>query len=115
MTKPIAKIDLPFKDWLIVCSGINLILIVAVLVLKNNLPPQVPLLYGLAEGEEQLVPRILLTLPSLAAIIITSINFGLSFLVKDAFIKKILLATPIVVTFLATITCLKIIFLVGSL
>jgi len=114
MTKPLTKIDLPFKRTVITSLATNLLFILLVVLLKNNLPPQVPLLYGLPEGEEQLVPRLLLILPNTLAIGITLINIGLTFVTKDLFMRKLLLVVPVVVTFLAVITTLKILFLVGS-
>jgi len=114
MRKPLEKINLPFKEWIVICSVVNLLFILAVLIFQNNLPPQVPLFYGLAEGEEQLVPKFLLTIPNLVALVIILINVGLTFLNHDLFLKKILIVAAIAATFLASITALKIFFLVGS-
>jgi len=115
MRKPLEKTyGLPFKHWLIACAGVNLLFVLAVFIFQNNLPPQIPLLYGLAEGEEQLVPRLLLSLPNLIALIIILLNIGLAFLNNDLFIKKILVVASVTATFLASITSLKIFFLVSS-
>lgn len=114
MTRPLTKIDLPFKKTLITSLVTNLLLVLLVVLLKNKLPPQIPLLYGLPEGEEQLVPRLMLVLPNTLAAGIILINIGLTFVTKDMFTRKLLLLVPIVATFLAVITTLKIFFLVGS-
>jgi hypothetical protein len=114
MRKPLEKIVLPFRQWIIACLAVNLVLILAVFIFQNNLPPQIPLLYGLAEGEEQLVPRLLLTLPNLAALVITLINVGVALINNDLFLKKILVVAAIAATLLASITSFKIFFLVGS-
>ena len=116
MRKPLEKIpNLPYKEGISVCVGINLIFFLAIVFLQKRLPPEVPLFYGLAEGEEQLVPRLLLSLPNLIALIIILINTGLTLLTTNLFVKKILIMASVTATFLASITCLKIFFLVGSL
>ena len=114
MRKPLEKINLPFKTWIIVCSIVNILFVLAIFIFQNNLPPQIPLLYGLAEGEEQLVPKLLLTLPNIAALLITLINIGATYVYSDSFLKKILIIAAIAATLLASITSFKIFFLVGS-
>ena len=95
---------------------INILVIIFVLLARrNHLPPEVPLFYGLARGNSQLAPSILLILPSIVAICISIINFVLSTSIKDVFLKSALLISAFVVTFFSCITTLKIIFLVGSL
>jgi uncharacterized membrane protein YozB (DUF420 family) len=103
-----------FKNYVAASLITNLLVIVTVLVVGSFLPPQVPLLYGLAEGEEQLVPAWALIIPGLTAMIILTINVLISLKVEDDFLKKTLLLTAMVATFFSTITTLKIIFLVGS-
>ena len=105
---------LPFSNFVYASFVVNLLLIVFVLTIQRWLPPQVPLFYGMAEGEGQLSQSIFLTIPALAAIGITIVNIVISLGVKDTFIKKALIVAGLAATFLATITVVKIVFLVGS-
>lgn len=107
-------VGLPFSNWVYASFGVNLLLIVFVLAIQRWLPPQVPLFYGMAEGEGQLSRSIFLPIPALAAILITVVNIFVSLGVKDVFIKKSLIVAGLAATFLATITVVKIVFLVGS-
>lgn len=104
--------SLPFKEFFIVCLAVNLTVGVAILVSQSSLPPVVPLLYGLPVGEEQLVPRILLVLPSLAAFLLVAANACVSSFLKDSFVHKVLVGISIALTLLASITTIKIFFLV---
>lgn len=105
---------LPFKNYAIASSVVNILVILATLFAQKFLPPQVPLFYGLAEGEGQLAPRLFLLIPSLASLVILTINSLVSSRVEDIFIKKALILAAIGTTFFAAITTLKIMFLVGS-
>ena len=105
---------LPFSNFVYASFVLNLLLIVFVLTIQRWLPPQVPLFYGMAEGEGQLSQSIFLTIPALAAIGITIVNIVISLGVKDTFVKKTLIVAGLAATFLATITVVKIVFLVGS-
>lgn len=93
---------------------VNLATILAVLLLKNNLPPVVPLLYGLPQDEAQLVPNYALTVPAAISLVLTIANSLLSLTTKSQFIPKMLLGTSATITILSTITTLQIIRLVGS-
>jgi hypothetical protein len=106
--------SIPFSKWVYASFVVNLVVILLVLAIQKWLPPQVPLFYGMAEGEGQLAKSILLPLPSLAAIGITVANILISLSIKDLFIKKALIVAGLGVTFLATITIVKIVFLLGS-
>ncbi|OGM20674.1 hypothetical protein A2955_04860 [Candidatus Woesebacteria bacterium RIFCSPLOWO2_01_FULL_37_19] len=93
---------------------LSLVNIVVVLLIKNFLPPQIPLYYGLAEGQEQLSGTLGLVVPGILSLSLTSVNTIIMFFVKDNFIKQTLIISSLVVTIFATITTLKIILLVGS-
>lgn len=95
---------------LIVC----LATIAFVLVVRNHLPPQLPLFYGLPKGEEQLTSTFGLIIPSLTSIAIVLVNFGLAQILSDSYFRRILSLASIGSVFLSTITTLKIIVLVGS-
>ena len=105
---------LPFSNWVYASFIINLVIIVLVLIVRRWLPPQIPLFYGMAEGEGQLARSIFLPIPAIAAILVTVVNILLALSLKDTFIKKILIVAGLAATFLATITVVKIVFLLGN-
>jgi len=107
--------EIPFINYLAGAIGLNLFLIFAVIFAQDLLPPEVPLLYGLPEGEKQLAASSLLTIPSALSLLIIFVNTTFSLFIKNDFIKKVLIASGIVITFFSTITTLKIFFLVGNI
>jgi hypothetical protein len=106
--------NVPFKDALIAATSINVLIILIVLLLQKFFPPQVPLLYGLPEGEAQLVSSLSLTIPSLVSLLVIAINIFISYLLKEEFFKKVLIITAIGLTIFSTTTTIKIILLVIS-
>lgn len=114
----IKKFDLNnIPYWPFVQAGlvINLLVIVFSFVFQKALPPEIPLFYGLAEGGEQLTSSIFLFVPSAVALLILIANIILASFVSDVLIKKILIVAGITATFFATITGLKIFFLIASI
>ena len=103
----------PFAGYFYISFTLNTLTILAILAVKNYLPPVVPLFYGVATGTDQLTSTLGLLIAPLASIVITSINLLLCQRVEDHFLKRILAASAILISFLTTITILKIIFLVG--
>lgn len=114
ITEKIDNSGIPFIKFIILATAINLIVIVLVILLRNNLPPEVPLFYGLPESGEQLAPKIFLIFPSIVSETIIIVNLLLSFLIKDNFIKRAVIFSSLLSTIFSSITTLKIIFLVGS-
>lgn len=104
----------PFRGYFYLSSAINLFSALAIFLTRNLLPPVVPLLYGHPEGAEQLVPKLGLLVAPAVAMIITIINLLLTRLIKNEFLQKILVLSAFLISVLAAITILKIIFLVGS-
>lgn len=98
----------------IVLLSFNILIAGMILASASNLPPQVPLLYGRAVSDEQLVDNTLLILPALSAALITVINGLLSFITTDHFIRRILIGTSVVAALLSAITTIRIMMLVGS-
>lgn len=92
----------------------NILIIGFVLFSGSKLPPQVPLLYGRAVSDEQLVDKTLLVLPAVSAALVTVINALLSFITTDQFIRRILIGTSVVSALLSVITTVRIMLLVGS-
>ena len=83
---------------------LSILNILIVLVSQNNLPPEVPLFYGLARGQEQLASAIKLTLPAIISIFIIIINFILTTFTKNRFLQQALILTGFAVSFLSLIT-----------
>lgn len=106
--------DISFKNYAYVAVGVNLLILLIVLISQRFLPPYIPLFYGLAEGEEQLAPSFVLTIPSLVSILIIVLNISISSLAKDIFLKRTLILAAVVATIFSLITTIKIILLVGS-
>ncbi len=106
--------DLPFRRLIVVCVILNAVLAGIVLLSQKFLPPVVPLFYGLAEGEDQLVKSFFLVIPALASLVIILINSLIALKIQEDFLKKIIIFGGVAGTFFAYITTLKIIFLVGS-
>lgn len=93
---------------------INVVNISLVFALQKNLPPEVPLFFGLAKGEEQLTTKIGLIIPGVASLFTTLLNLFLSFLTDKDFLQKMLIFTALATSIISFITVIKIILLVGS-
>lgn len=106
--------EIPFFKLLLVSLFICIVTISLVLLSEDRIPPQVPLFYGLPEGEEQIVPRLALTIPSFMALIIIVINTVLATIFENNFVRNALVLTSFAVTLFATITVVKIVLLVGN-
>lgn len=111
---PRIKIDLPFLGYIASSLVLNAVMVVAILLLGRYLPPEVPLFYGLAQGEEQLVHQWVLIIPSLVSLFIILLNSSLSLLIKNDFLKQVLVISGVLATFFSLVTTVKIILLVGS-
>ena len=103
-----------FKKVIVAFFLLNLATILLLVLLKAKLPPQIPLYYGLARGEEQLAETLYLTLPSFVSLAILVLNLAVSFALDDEYLSKTLTISGLAAILLATITTVKIIFLVGS-
>jgi hypothetical protein len=104
----------PFKNYVLWAVVANAVIAAGILLGQKFLPPEVPLFYGLAEGEAQLAPRILLVIPASASIVILILNSFISSLIADEFIKKVIILGAIATALFAVVTSVKITFLVGS-
>ncbi|MEJ2441565.1 MAG: hypothetical protein P8Y06_01440 [Patescibacteria group bacterium] len=85
-----------------------------VVLVQIFLPPQIPLFYGLPEGEAQLAPSLSLIIPSLVSLVIMITNITISYFLKDEILKKFLITTAIGVSIFSIVTTIKIVLLVGS-
>ena len=105
---------LPLKNYIYLAFGINIFLILAVLVFRAILPPQVPLFYGEPVGERQLVGSVSLLLAPLFALTVIFINTFIASKIDDIFAKKVLIVSSLFVSILVFITLTKIFFLIGT-
>jgi hypothetical protein len=108
-------LGVPFRKPLLLITAVNLVVISLVFILQRYLPPQIPLFYGMPEGEGQLATSPLLFLPSLVSLAIIWVNISIGLIIKDEFLKKVLVAACAPVTFFSLTTTVKIFFLVSSL
>ena len=104
----------PLLNLLYISLSITLITFLTIFLVKSNLPPEVPLFYGNADGQGQLAGSLGLAIPSLVSLTMTVVNTLISFLLEKKFLKQILSLTSFAISIFATITTFKIIFLVGS-
>ena len=105
--------NLPYIGCVYFSVIVNAVSIVLILVLKQMLPPVVPLFYGLPAGIEQLIPNIGLVIAPIAGLTVTVINVLVSLFTNDSFLKKTLIISSAFITFLLNIAVIKIILLVG--
>lgn len=105
--------NLAFKNLFLASVVIDVVTSLAIVILKNFLPPVLPLFFGLPTGETQLVGHLGLLIAPAAAFLLTILNLNVSLLIKDQFLKKILAVSALVVSVLIVITIVKIILLVG--
>jgi len=113
--KSIENTKVPFSKQIIIFLLINLAMILLLGFSILILPPQIPLFYGLPDGDEQLAENWLITLPNFIALLTVFINSLLATKIKDEYIKKVIVITGFVVTIFAIITVFKILFLVGNI
>lgn len=106
--------SLPYKEIFGFCLLVNILVALFIVFFKNFLPPVVPLFYGLPVGEEQLVPRIFLTVPSIVATVLIIINIFIAKVSSGNFIQRVLVGLTMTLTLLASVTTMKIFFLVAS-
>ena len=103
----------PLKSYVFPALGITLLTALFIVFFRGLLPPEVPLFYGNTAGEGQLVKTEYMLLAPLVSLLVLGLNIFLSTLVKDTFLKKVLIISAFLVSILISITVFKIIFLVG--
>jgi len=92
---------------------INILLLLFLVSILNFLPPQLPFLYGMPYGEDQLISGSYIISGPLAGILITSLNLVLARLTREGLIKRVLEASSFVISFLILVTVVKIVLLIG--
>ena len=103
----------PLKNYIYLALGLNTLVLILIFVLKGFLPPEVPLFYGNAVGETQLVKTLFLIVAPLSSLAILLLNTFLSSTFSDIFLKRALIVASLFVSALTTITVVKVILLVG--
>lgn len=106
---------LPLRGYFNASWIINALIILFSLLTLNRLPPQIPVFYGLPQGEAQLTPPLGILIPSVSSLVFIFVNLLLINIIKDDFIKKTLVIAGLATSVFATITAVKIIFLVGQI
>ena len=104
---------IPFKNAVYLTLGINLLILVFILFANRNLPPEIPLFYGNAVGEAQLALTGWFFVAPGTSLLVLILNTILSSIIKDSFLKKMLILSALFVSILVAITVFKIVFLVG--
>ena len=105
---------IPYTKLLYVSLIANILVLIFLIVSGGNIPPEVPLYYGLPEGESQLAQKGSLFIPTLISIVFILINSLFAYFSKDDYMKKTLVIGSFAITFLSVVTTIKIAFLVGS-
>lgn len=97
--------------WLGIASVITGALVFAIFWVK--LPPQVPLFYSRTSGGDQLANPFLLAVPSTLSILFLLLNLVLARFIESDFLKKALVVGATLAAILASITVVRIIFLIA--
>jgi hypothetical protein len=114
--KEVGLVSIPYRETIFTVGLTNIVVIALIFILKRFIPPQIPLYYGLAEGEEQLASNSLfLALPSLVSLAMIILNTTLASLIKDDFIKKMLIVACAATSFFSVVTTIRIFLLVGGI
>jgi hypothetical protein len=112
--KNITLTDLPYLKLVYLSILFCVACVVAILALQRNIPPEVPLFYGLPDGADQLGKRFQLVIPSSMALGIILVNVILAYFLKNEYLKQTLVVAGVVAALFSTITTLRIILLIGS-
>jgi hypothetical protein len=95
--------------------GVNMLAVLAVVLLREKLPPSLPLWYGSAAGDKQLAAKTLLVLPPFIAMGIVVLGSVITKFLDDTFLKQVVIGIGILSTILASIAVAEIVVLVGNI
>jgi hypothetical protein len=112
---PITSHKPPFLRLLYISLLINVASIIGIILVKNILPPELPLFYGLPEGEEQLTKTLGLAIAPAISLSIVLINSAIAYLQVDEFLKKTLIVAGFCVSIFSLVTTIQIVLLVGNI
>lgn len=102
------------KYLILVCTIINLTEVLLILILKNHLPPVIPLFYGLPVSTSEIARSTNLIILPLISESLSITNVGVAKITKDKFLEKIASGFTILVTILSLVAVIKIFTLVGT-
>ena len=105
---------IPLVKFLYIAFTLGLLNIVTALLLQSNLPPEVPLYYGLAKSQEQLTTSLGLITPGVITLGVAILNTFLAYVLGNDFLQKTLVLSAFSVSIISFIATIEIIFLVGS-
>lgn len=105
--------NIAFRNYYLASFILSLVIAAGIVIIRNFLPPVVPLYYGKPIGSDQLAQNILLIIVPAASIVVGVLNLTVSKFVKDMFIKRLLAIFSLLVSLLSAITIIKIVLLVG--
>src|SRR3990172_4369132 len=91
--------SLPFKKLVLITLLVNLLMGISTIIIQKNLPPEVPLYFGLPQGVSQLSSSIHLIIPVSISLSITIINGTLTLFISNEYLKKALVLTSAGLTF----------------
>jgi hypothetical protein len=112
--KKLSLREIPLIKVIYLSIGLVILNSFFILVVQKNLPPEVPLFYGLSKGQEQLASPLGLLIPGGLSLIVIIINTSLAILLSNKFLQQTLVVSAFAITLFSIITTTKIIFLVGS-
>jgi len=105
---------LPFLKLIYLSIFLNVFTMLGILLLKKNISPELPLFYGLPEGESQIASNEELIIPSMISLLVILINITISSVLQNEFLKRVLIIVSLIITLLGLTTTLEIFFLIGS-
>src|SRR5512135_1574284 len=84
-----------FKKLIYFLVSVNLLNIAFIFIFQKNIPPEVPLFYGLAEGTDQLTNTFGLLIPSLFSLGVIGLNVILSLVTENKFLRQTLIVATL--------------------
>lgn len=112
LKKGFNKKNIEFPHLTLIVLSLNVVFIVILILISKDLPPQVPLYYGLPRGEQQLISPAALVLPIVLSSLFIVINNIVAYFIESLFLKRVLVFGSCFVSLLSIITIVNIIFLI---
>lgn len=105
----------PTKSYVKLATVVGVAALIVSLISQKFLPPEIPLFYGLAQGEDQLSPKLGLLIPGALSLVITLLNEVASKSLEDDYLIKALAIASLFASIFAITTTVRIILLTGSI
>lgn len=105
---------LPFLKLIYISILLNVMTMLVILFLKKQIAPEIPLFYGLPEGNSQIATNEELIIPSMISLLVILTNITISAVLQNEFLKKVLIIVSLIITLLSLTTTLEIFFLIGN-